>query len=72
MIKITIQQRVKAACDIAGITLTELAEKMGMSQQSMSNRLKTGKFKQEELEAMAKAMNCKYISFFEFLDGTRI
>lgn len=43
-----------------------------MSQQSMSNRLKTGKFKQEELEAMAKVMNCKYISFFEFLDGTRV
>ena len=72
MRKITVQQRVKAACDIAGITLSELAEKMGMSQQSMSNRLKTGKFKQEELEAMAKIMNCKYVSFFEFVDGTRV
>ena len=50
MIHITLQQRVKASCELAGMSLTELAEKLGMSQQNFSKRLKVGKFTQEELE----------------------
>lgn len=57
---------------MAGITVTELGAKMGMSQQSISNRLKTGKFKQSELERMADIMGCKYHSSFEFPDGNKI
>lgn len=68
----TIRQKVKIACDESGITLTELAEKLGMSQQSMSNRLKTGKFTQEELEQIAQVLGCKYINYFEYPNGTRI
>ena len=68
----TIRQRVKIACEESGITLTELAEKLGMSQQSMSNRLKTGKFTQEELEQIAEILGCKYINYFEDPNGTRI
>ena len=44
---------------MAGITVTELGARMGMSQQSISNRLKTGKFTQEELEKMAAIMGCE-------------
>ena len=65
MIEITIQQRVKAACDIAGMSLTELGKRMGMSQQTFSSRLKVGKFRQDELEKMAEILGCKYISIFE-------
>lgn len=72
MIYITLQQRVKASCDLAGISITELAERMGTSQQNLSKRLKVGKFTQEELEEMANCLGCKYISVFEFPNGTRI
>lgn len=72
MNSITIKQRVKAACEISNMTLTELANKIGMSQQSLSNRLKTGKFTQEELEQMAKALGCEYINYFEYPNGTKI
>lgn len=72
MIYITLQQRVKASCDLAGISITELAERMGTSQQNLSKRLKVGKFTQEELEDMANCLGCKYISVFEFPNGTRI
>lgn len=68
----TLQQKVKAACDVAGMTLTELAEKMGMSQANLSKRLKVAKFTKEELEQMADALGCKYVSYFEFEDGTKI
>lgn len=70
--EITIQQRVKAACDIAGMSLTELGNKMGMSQQTFSSRLKVGKFRQDELEKMAEILGCKYISIFEFPNGQRV
>ena len=54
------------------MSLTELAEKLGMSQQNLSKRLKVGKFTQEELEDIAKALGAKYISGFEFPNGSRI
>lgn len=72
VIHITLQQRVKASCELSGMSLTELAEKLGMSQQNFSKRLKVGKFTQEELEEIAKALGAKYISVFEFPNGTRI
>lgn len=72
MIHITLQQRVKASCELAGISITELAERMGTSQQNLSKRLKVGKFTQEELEEIAKALGANYISVFEFPNGTRI
>lgn len=69
---IQIKQKIETACKVAGISVTELGARMGMSQQSISNRLKTGKFKQEELEKMAQIMGCEYHSFFKFPDGNRI
>ena len=68
-IKITIQQKIKAACDIAGITQTELGKRMGMSQQTFSSRLKVGKFSQDEYIKMSDILGCKYICKFEFPDG---
>lgn len=68
---ITIQQKIKVACDIAGISLTELGARMGMSQASISKRVKTGKFTQEELEKMAGIMGAEYRSGFYFPDGNK-
>lgn len=72
MIHIEIKQKVETACKIAGITVTELGAKMGMSQQNISKRLKVGKFTQSELEQMAAIMGCKYHSNFEFPDGNKV
>lgn len=68
---LTIQQKIKLACDIAGISMTELGAKMGMSQASISKRVKTGKFTQEELEQMAAIMGAEYRSGFYFPDGNK-
>lgn len=45
---------------------------MGMSQQSISKRLKTGKFTKSELEQMAEILGAKFVLRFEFPDGTVI
>ena len=56
---------------MAGITITELGKRMGMSQPNFSSRLKVGKFTQEELEKMASIMGCEYHSFFQFPNGSK-
>lgn len=72
VVEIDTKQKIETACKIAGITVTELGARMGMSQQSISYRLKTGKFKQSELEQMASIMGAKYHSIFEFPDGNKV
>ena len=71
-IKITVRDQIKAACDVAGLSATELGAKMGMSQQTFSSRLKVGKFSKSEYEQMAEILGAKFIFRFEFPDGTRI
>lgn len=60
------------ACTVAGISKTELAKRMGMTQPAFSQRLKTGKFSDEDFNNIAKALGAKYYSGFNFPDGTRI
>lgn len=68
----TLQQKIKVACEIAGISLTELGRRMGMSQANFSKRVKVGKFTQEELEKMGQALGAKYKSGFYFPDGNKV
>lgn len=68
----TIKQKVEVACSLAGISVTELGRRVGMSQANISKRLKVGKFSQEELEAMGKAIGAEWRSGFYFPDGNKV
>ena len=68
----TIQQKIMVAMDIAGITQSELAAKIGTSPAALSKRIKTGKFSDEDFSKMAEAMGCEYKSGFYFPDGQKI
>ncbi len=68
----TIQQKIESACIVAGINKTELARRLGMSQQNFSKRLKTGKFSDEDFIKISEALGCTYFSGFKFPDGTII
>lgn len=68
----TIKQKVVSACLQAGISQTELGRRLGMSQANFSKRLKVGKFTEAELKDMAQELGCKYHSYFEFPNGTKI
>lgn len=72
VISITLKQKIMVACDHAGISMTELGKRLGMSQANFSKRVKTGKFTQEELEEMGKALGAEYKSGFYFPDGINI
>lgn len=69
---LTIQEKIKIACMITGTSITELAAKIGTSQSAFSQRLRTGKFSDDELNAIAEALGATYYSGFRFPDGSRI
>ena len=56
----------------SGTTKKELSERLGIAPSAFSQRLKTGKFKKEELEKIALVLNAEYISYFKFPDGKEI
>lgn len=67
----TIQQKIDMACAYAGISKAELSRKLGYkTPQSFQTRYNTGKFTQEELAKIAEVTGGKYISLFEYPDGT--
>lgn len=68
----TIGQQIKDALEHADMSIGDLAVKMGLTRQAASKRLSIGKLSQEDLEAIARYMNCDYVSEFEFEDGTVI
>ena len=70
-IYITIQQKIDAARAYKGVTQQQLADAFGITVQAMGQRLKTGKFTQQELEKIASVLDAKYQSYFEFSDGTK-
>lgn len=70
--KLTVKKKVKIACDIAGTSITQLGEKMGMSRPTIFQRLKTGKFSIEEYEKMTDILGCKLIFGFRFNDDMSV
>lgn len=69
---ITNAQKIKLALAYKNISESELARQMGTSPQAFNQRMKTDKFSSKELSKIAEVLEAKYISGFEFLDGTII
>lgn len=66
------QKQIEMACAKVGISKTELGKRVGSTQSAFSQRVKTGKFSDEELTKIAKALGAEYYSCFKFPDGTVI
>ena len=65
-------QKIKLALAYKSMSESELARQLGTSPQAFNQRMKTDKFSSEELARIADILNAKYISNFEFPDGTVI
>lgn len=65
---LNLEEKAKAAMKRSGVTQETLAEKLGTYQQTISRRLKNGKFTLEELEQMAQAMGGHFRAYFVFGD----
>ena len=69
---LSIQQKIEMACVKVGISKSELGRRIGLSQSAFSQRLKTGKFSDEDFSNISKALGCEYKSGFYFSDGTTV
>ncbi len=68
----TLPQKIKMALAYKNISESELARLIGTSPQAFNQRMKTGKFTTEEMDAIAAAIGASYYFGFEFKDGTKI
>ena len=67
-----IPKKIKLAETYAGVSEAELARRLGTTSQAFGQRMKTGKFKSEDLDAIAAALGCEISIEFRFPDGTII
>lgn len=65
-------QKIKLSLAYIGKSESWLAKEIGSTPQAFNQRMKTDKFSTEELENIGKALGAKYVSTFEFSDGTKI
>lgn len=69
---IVIAKKIKAALAYADKNQTDLANGLGISKQSMTQRMQRQAFSIEDLEKIAEAIGCKFEAYFVFDDGTKI
>ena len=64
--------KIKMAEAVAKVKEAELARRMDTTPQAFNQRMKTGKFKYEELESIASALGAELVLKFRFSDGTEV
>jgi len=65
-------QKIKMGLAYKGMSEAQLAREFGTTPQAFSQRMKTDKFSNAELERIGDIIGAKYISAFEFPDGTKV
>lgn len=68
----SITKKIKMSCAYLGISEAELARRIDTSPQAFSQRMKTGKWSDDDLERIASALGAKLVMEFRFPDGTSI
>lgn len=59
-------EQIKIICKRQKITLSSVAEALGISIQNFSNKLSKNNFEESELRTIASIINCEYHSYFVF------
>lgn len=64
--------KIKMAEVVAKMKEAELARRIGTTPQAFNQRMKTGKFKYDELEQIAATLGAELVVNFRFPDGTEV
>lgn len=67
-----ITTKIKLAEAYAKISEAELARRMGTSSQAFGQRMKTGKWSDDDFTKLSVALGCDIVVEFRFPDGTVI
>ena len=68
----TVDEQIKILCVRNGVSVSELARRLGKSNQAFGQKMKRGTFTPEEMRRVAEALNCRYESSFILPDGDKI
>jgi len=63
---------VKTACQMQGVSLSELAARLGQSRQNLYNKLRRNKLSGQELQQIAEALGISFQQAFILSNGTTI
>lgn len=61
-------EKIKVIMNRRGMTLTQLAETLGQSRQNLSNKMARDNFSEKEMQEIASALNCIYITVLTMKD----
>ncbi len=64
--------KIRLACTLSGISVSELARRIDTSPQNLNQRLRVGRFSVEELEKIASALGAEFRMEFIFPDGSKV
>lgn len=68
----TTSEQVRVLCVRSGVSLSEVARRIGQTPQNFNTKLKRNTINQEELEKIAQVLNAKYEQFFVLSNGELI
>lgn len=66
------KDKIRAVIRAAGMREWQVAEAMGMTKQSFSNRMSRNSFGEDDLRRIAEIIGARYVEGFEFPDGSKI
>jgi len=69
---LTMGEKIRILLKRKNVTIIELSKRLGTTNQNMANKFKRDNFSVNELEAIAKALDCEFEGFFLDKDGERI
>lgn len=69
---LTMGEKIKIILNRENVTITELAKRLGQSRQNMTNKLSRDNFTEQELNQIAKVLNCEFKSTFIMKNGEEI
>ncbi len=67
-----IERKIKTASAYKGMSQATLARSIGMTPSNFNQKLKRETFSSDEMKKIANALDAKWVSRFEFSDGTVI
>lgn len=65
-------EKIKVLIDRRGITITELANRLGTSRQNLTNKFARDNFSESELKQIAECLNCEFIGQFKMNDTKEV
>lgn len=68
----TISEEIRVLCVRSGVSVAELARRIGKSPQTFNAKLKRESFTIDELEIIAGAVDAKFLRNFELPSGEKI